>query len=76
MVFFILHVMQVISINLGKATDIEWNGRTVQTGIYKYPVKESIFLKKEDVKNDTVIDRKHHGGEYKACYLFSADYYD
>lgn len=34
-----------------------------------------IFLGKEDVANDTVIDRKHHGGEFKACYLFGADYY-
>ena len=35
-----------------------------------------IFLGKEDVANDAVIDRKHHGGEYKACYLFGSDYYE
>jgi MOSC domain-containing protein YiiM len=27
------------------------------------------------VDKDTVIDRKHHAGEHKACYLFSSDYY-
>ncbi len=31
---------------------------------------------KEEVTHDTVVDRKRHGGVYKACYLFSSDYYD
>ena len=67
--------MQVISTNLSKPTTVKWRGRDIKTGIYKKPVNESIFLGKEDVQNDTVIDRKHHGGEYKACYLFGAEYY-
>ena len=68
--------MEIISTNIGKPTTVDWRGRKIQTGIYKYPTKEPITVKREDVKDDTVIDRKHHGGEYKACYLFSADYYD
>ncbi|WP_343488450.1 MOSC domain-containing protein [Allomuricauda sp. d1] len=67
--------MKVISTNIGKPTTVPWRGREIQTGIFKYPVKKSIFLQKEDVKHDAVIDRKHHGGEFKACYLFGADYY-
>ncbi|MEO9511189.1 MAG: MOSC domain-containing protein [Flavobacteriaceae bacterium] len=67
--------MKVIATNIGKVTTVQWNGKTEQTGIYKYPVETSIFLEKNDVVNDTIIDRKHHGGEYKACYLFSADHY-
>lgn len=67
--------MKVISTNIGKATTISWNGTNEQTGIFKYPVDSSIVLEKHDVAKDTVIDRKHHGGEYKACYLFSADNY-
>jgi len=68
--------MKVIATNIGKATTVEWRGRNIETGIFKYPIEESLLLKKEDVANDTVIDRKHHGGEFKACYLFSSDYYD
>jgi len=68
--------MKVISTNIGKPTTIEWNGKKVQTGIYKYEVKESIFLGTEDVKNDNVMDRKHHGGVDKACYLYSANHYN
>ncbi|MCR1026140.1 MOSC domain-containing protein [Cellulophaga baltica] len=67
--------MKVISTNLGKSTTILWNGKEEQTGIYKYPTSEAIQLLNEDVANDTVIDRKHHGGVHKACYLYSADQY-
>ncbi|WP_041557715.1 MOSC domain-containing protein [Cellulophaga algicola] len=67
--------MKVISTNLGKSTTILWNGKEEQTGIYKYPTSEAIQLLNEDVANDTVIDRKHHGGVNKACYLYSADQY-
>ena len=67
--------MKVISTNIGKATAIEWNGETIETGIFKYPTSDAIFLQKEDVANDTISDRKHHGGIYKACYLFSSDNY-
>jgi MOSC domain-containing protein YiiM len=68
--------MKVISTNIAKPRTVSWRGREIQTGIYKEPIKEPIFLGNEDVRNDTVIDRKHHGGEHKACYLFGADYYD
>ena len=67
--------MKVISTNLGKPTKIIWNGKETTTGIYKYPVDGPLYLDKEEVKNDTVVDRKHHGGIYKASYLFSADNY-
>ena len=68
--------MKVVSTNLGKPSTFEWHGKVEQTGIFKYPVSCSIFLGNLDVKKDTVIDRKHHAGEHKACYLFSKDQYD
>lgn len=67
--------MKVISTNIAKPVTITWRGKAVQTGIYKKPTNTSIFLKKDDVKADTVVDRKYHGGEFKACYLFSAEAY-
>ena len=67
--------MKVISTNIAEPKTVLWRGRKIQTGIYKKPIDEAIFLGKEDVAKDAVIDRKHHGGEYKACYLFGADYY-
>ncbi len=68
--------MKIISTNIAKPTKIIWNGKEVTTGIYKEPINDPIFLGKTDVKGDEVTDRKHHGGEFKACYLFSENQYD
>tara|TARA_R110002051_G_scaffold157113_2_gene228707 strand:- start:3088 stop:3726 length:639 start_codon:yes stop_codon:yes gene_type:complete len=67
--------MKVISTNLGKPTTFTWNGKEEQTGIFKYPTTKAIYLGETDVKNDTVIDRKHHAGVNKACYLYAAEQY-
>tara|TARA_R110002049_G_scaffold181272_1_gene348394 strand:- start:17371 stop:18027 length:657 start_codon:yes stop_codon:yes gene_type:complete len=74
MVFLFLG-MKIISTNLGKPTTIIWNGKEEQTGIFKYPVAAALRLGETDVEEDTVIDRKHHAGVNKACFLFSADHY-
>lgn len=67
--------MKVISTNLGPPTTFMWNGKEEQTGIFKKPVSESLTLSINDVVNDTVIDRVHHAGVNKACYLFASDNY-
>jgi MOSC domain-containing protein YiiM len=67
--------MQITSTNIAKPTTIIFNGQTVTTGIYKTPTNTPIFLGKENVKGDEVTDREFHGGEFKACYLFSENQY-
>ncbi len=67
--------MKIISTNLGNPTSFIWNGKEEQTGIFKKPVAQTLFLKTNDVANDTVIDRVHHAGINKACYLFASDNY-
>ena len=67
--------MEVISTNIAQPTTFTWNGEDVTTGIYKKPTDVPIYLGKEDVRGDEVSDRKVHGGEFKACYLFSANHY-
>lgn len=67
--------MKIIATNIGKPTTIFWNGKQEQTGIFKHPVTQPLQLGKNDVAKDTVIDRKHHAGVNKACFLFSADQY-
>ncbi|HEY5686720.1 MAG TPA: MOSC domain-containing protein [Yeosuana sp.] len=67
--------MQIISVNIAQPNIINWNGKEVVTGIFKKPINQPVFLGKHDVKGDEVTDRIHHGGEYKACYMFSADQY-
>lgn len=67
--------MRVISTNIAIPKMVQWNGAEVITGIYKYPVTEPIHLGVESVENDTIADRKVHGGIFKACYLFSTEHY-
>ncbi len=67
--------MQIISTNIAEPTTFLWNGKEVTTGIYKKPTNVPIYLGKEDVRGDAVSDRKVHGGEFKACYLFSSNQY-
>ncbi|WP_103068508.1 MOSC domain-containing protein [Aquimarina sediminis] len=67
--------MKVLSTNIGESKTIMWRGKEEKTGIYKYPTEVPIYLGKEDVQNDNVIDRRYHGGVDKACYLYSKDHY-
>ena len=67
--------MQVKTVNIGERQTVEWRGKKVETGIYKFPVDGSILLEQEDVVGDHVVDRRYHGGVDKACYLYSADHY-
>ena len=67
--------MEIISTNIGEKTAVKWRGKTIYTGIFKQSVDTSVFLDKEDVQTDHVVDRKYHGGIDKACYLYSAEAY-
>ncbi|HEY9221091.1 MAG TPA: MOSC domain-containing protein [Lutibacter sp.] len=68
--------MKVISVNLGERKVLNYKGKIVETGIFKYPVNQPIFLGTEDVENDAVIDRKYHGGIEKAVYGYSQNHYE
>ncbi|MGB5479952.1 MAG: MOSC domain-containing protein [Eudoraea sp.] len=67
--------MQVLSTNIGNLTKITWNGKVLSTGIFKYPTSSPLVLEKETVANDSIADRRVHGGIHKACYLFSVKHY-
>lgn len=68
--------MKVISVNIGELKVINYKGKIVETGIFKYPVNQPVFLGTEVVKNDVIIDRKHHGGIEKAVYGYSQNHYE
>ena len=67
--------MKILSTNIAKPTTIIFCGEEVITGIYKTPTNEPIYLGKETVEGDEISDREVHGGEFKACYLFSGNHY-
>ena len=67
--------MKVKSVNRGEARLVDWRGKQVKTGIFKYSVEGAVFLGTEDVVDDAVVDRKYHGGVDKAVYAYSSDHY-
>ena len=67
--------MKVISVNIGSQAEIPWKGKIYTTGIIKSSVPGPIFLDREGVKNDSVIDRKYHGGADQAVYAYGYNHY-
>ena len=67
--------MKIIATNIAQPTTFIWKDKEVSTGINKKPTDVPIYLGKQDVRGDLVSDRRVHGGEFKACYLFSANQY-
>jgi MOSC domain-containing protein YiiM len=67
--------MKVISVNIGKKEKLIYKGEEILTGILKHPVNKFISLGKEDVVNDVVVDRRYHGGEDQAVYVYSENHY-
>ena len=68
--------MKIVATNIGEKKEIDWKGKIVTTGIFKYPVAKPIFLDTEEVTGDEITDRKHHGGILQAIYGYSLKHYD
>lgn len=67
--------MKVLSVNISQPKTIVVNGKEEQTGYFKTAINEPIYLEKKGVRNDSVVDKIHHGGEDKACYLYGYNHY-
>ena len=68
--------MKIISVNIGKSRTIEYNGRIEETGIYKEPSTHPVMITKKGLEGDTIINKKIHGGENKAVYMYFQSHYD
>jgi len=67
--------MYVEATNIGDRKEINWKGKQVETGIFKYPTSDGIYLEDKQVKNDAICDLKYHGGIDQAVYAFSLNHY-
>jgi len=67
--------MKIVATNIGERKEIDWKGKPVTTGIFKFPVETPIFLDVEKVKDDAICDRKYHGGIDQAVYVYSENHY-
>lgn len=68
--------MKVVSVNVGLPRDVEWNGKTVRTGIFKEPVEGHITMKTLNLEGDGQADLTVHGGRDMAVYAYPTAHYD
>ena len=66
---------RVRSVNVGRATEVEWRDRTWRTGIFKLPVDGSLRVAGVQVAGDEQADLSVHGGPEKAVYAYPWEHY-
>jgi len=66
---------QLLSLNVGLPRDITWNGKTVRTAIWKFPVEGGQMVRKLNIDGDAQADLAGHGGEQRAVFVYQIDSY-
>jgi MOSC domain-containing protein YiiM/ferredoxin-NADP reductase/ferredoxin len=64
---------RVVSVNVGLPRDIQWNGRTVHTGIWKEPVAGRCRVGRLNLAGDGQGDLAGHGGEQRAVFVYQIE---
>jgi len=63
----------LVSVNVGMPKDVPWQGRTVHTGIWKYPVTGPRMVRRLNIDGDGQGDLAGHGGEQRAVMVYQAE---
>jgi ferredoxin-NADP reductase/MOSC domain-containing protein YiiM len=71
----VIELASLLSLNVGFPKDVPWQGRTVHTGIWKYPVTGSRMVRKLNVDGDGQGDLNGHGGEQRAVLVYQSESY-
>jgi ferredoxin-NADP reductase/MOSC domain-containing protein YiiM/ferredoxin len=66
---------RLLSVNVGLPRDIEWQGKTVHTAIWKTPVQGRRMTRRLNVDGDGQGDLAGHGGEHRAVFVYQIDSY-
>jgi ferredoxin-NADP reductase/MOSC domain-containing protein YiiM/ferredoxin len=68
-------VARLLAVNVGLPRDIQWNGRTVHTGIWKDPLPGRCRVGRLNLEGDGQGDLAGHGGEQRAVFVYQIDSY-
>ena len=68
--------MKLISVNVGRPSDVEVNGRIVRTSIWKSPRRGRLRVTTLNIDGDEQSDLAVHGGMYKAVYCYPSEHYE
>jgi ferredoxin-NADP reductase/MOSC domain-containing protein YiiM/ferredoxin len=66
---------RLLSVNVGLPRDIEWQGRTVHTAIWKDPVPGRCRVGRLNLEGDGQGDLAGHGGEQRAVFVYQIESY-
>ena len=66
-------VGKLLSVNVGLPKDVEWEGRTVHTGIWKSPVDGPQTVRRLNIDGDGQGDLQGHGGVNRAVYVYQIE---
>lgn len=66
---------KLLSVNVGLPREIEWQGRTVRTAVWKEPVSGRRWARRLNIDGDGQGDLSGHGGEHRAVFVYQIDSY-
>jgi MOSC domain-containing protein YiiM len=64
---------KVLSVNVGRPREFEYNGRPAKSAIWKSPVAGRVRARGVNLDGDDQADRKAHGGFDKAVYAYALE---
>jgi MOSC domain-containing protein YiiM len=67
--------VKLVSLNVGRPRLMVYQGRTINTGIFKQPVAGPVPLRTLNLDDDRQADLSVHGGPFKAVYGCPSEHY-
>ncbi len=64
---------RVLSVNVGRVREFQYNSRPAKSAIWKSPVSGRIAARGVNLEGDHQADRKAHGGPDKAVYVYAIE---
>ena len=66
---------RLVSVNVGRPRDVQWEGRTVRTAVWKNPVSGPAMVRHGNIDGDEQADKRGHGGEHRAVFVYQLESY-
>jgi ferredoxin-NADP reductase/MOSC domain-containing protein YiiM/ferredoxin len=66
---------RLLSLNVGRPREVQWEGKTVRSAIWKEPVDGPRMVRRINIDGDDQADRLAHGGEHRAVFVYQIDSY-
>jgi len=64
---------RLLSVNVGRTREFDYNGRPAKSAIWKSPIAGRILARGVNLEGDDQADRKAHGGPDKSVYAYAIE---